>query len=138
MTVATTVSPRSAPRSRMRQREDRHDLVAVDHRAGGVDRQAAVGVAVVGDAEVGAVLDDGGLEPVQVGGAAAVVDVEPVGLARRSTIDLGAGRARTPRATTRRRRRAPRRGRPCSPSSRCGSTRQQMGDVAVGAVGVGR
>ena len=43
------------------QREDGQDLVAVDDGAGGVDGEAAVGVAVVGDAEVGAVLDDGGL-----------------------------------------------------------------------------
>ena len=55
-----------------------------------VHGEAAVGVAVVRDAEVGAVLDDGGLEQVQVGGAAAVVDVEAVGLGADGD-DLGAG-----------------------------------------------
>ena len=37
-------------------REDRQDLVAVDGVAGGVHGEAAVGVTVVRDAEVGAVL----------------------------------------------------------------------------------
>ena len=37
---------------------DGQDLVAVHHRAGGVDGQAPVGVAVQRDAEVGAVLED--------------------------------------------------------------------------------
>ena len=64
MTVATTVSSASRPRSRMRQREHGQDLVAVDDRAVGVDRQAPVGVAVVGDADVGAVLDDRGAQRV--------------------------------------------------------------------------
>src|SRR5690606_623854 len=41
--------------------------------------EAAVGVAVEGDAGVGAVLDHGGAETVDVGRSAAVVDVEPVG-----------------------------------------------------------
>ncbi len=41
-----------------RQRQDHHDGVAVDDLAGGVDRQAAIGVAVVGQSEVGAVLED--------------------------------------------------------------------------------
>ena len=39
-----------------RERADGQDLVAVDDLAGRVDGQAAVGVAVVRDAEVGAVL----------------------------------------------------------------------------------
>ena len=59
MTVATTVSPGSRPASRSSTAEDRHDLVAVDRLARGGDGQAAVGVAVVGDAGVGAVLDHG-------------------------------------------------------------------------------
>ncbi len=62
------------------QRQHGEDLVAVDLRAGAVDREAAVRVAVVRDAEVGAVLDHGLLEEPQVGGAAAVVDVEAVRL----------------------------------------------------------
>jgi hypothetical protein len=40
-----------------RDREDRHDLVAVDDRRRRVDREAAVGVAVVGDSEVGTRLE---------------------------------------------------------------------------------
>ena len=36
-----------------RHRQDRHDLVAVDDAAARVHREAAVGVAVVGDADVG-------------------------------------------------------------------------------------
>ena len=47
MTVATSVSSASAPRSRMASARMRHDLVAVDDRARRVDREAPVGVAVV-------------------------------------------------------------------------------------------
>ncbi len=68
------------------------DLVAVDLLAGAVHGQAAVGVAVVRDAEVGAVLDHGRLEQAEVGGAAAVVDVEAVGLgADRDDLRAGPG-----------------------------------------------
>ena len=45
-----------------REREDREELVAVDDVALGVDRQAAVGVAVEREADVGAVLEDGRLQ----------------------------------------------------------------------------
>ena len=72
-----------------RQGEDRHDLVPVDLAAGGVHGEAAVGVAVVGDPEVGPELDDGPLEGLQVGRAAAVVDVQAVGL-RADDVHLGA------------------------------------------------
>jgi hypothetical protein len=61
-----------------RQREDGQDLVPVDLLARVVDRQAPVGVAVVRDAEVGAVLQDRRLDLVEVGGPVAVVDVEAV------------------------------------------------------------
>ena len=44
-----------------------------------VDGQAAVGVAVEGEPDVGAVLEHGRADGVEVGGAAAVVDVEAVG-----------------------------------------------------------
>jgi hypothetical protein len=64
-----------------RQREDRHDLVAVDLLALRVHGQAAVGVAVEGDPHVGAPQADGLLQLGHVGGAVAVVDVQPVGLA---------------------------------------------------------
>ena len=59
---------------------------------GGVDGEAAVGVAVVGEAEVGAVLDDRGLQRTQVGRAAALVDpvAVAVGVDRD---DVGAGPA---------------------------------------------
>ncbi len=46
----------------------------------GVDGQAAVGVAVVGQTQVGAVREHGLAQRVEVRRAAAVVDVEPVGL----------------------------------------------------------
>ncbi len=61
ITVATTVSPVSC-RPRAAQRADGQDPVAVDDLAVGGDRQAAVGVAVVGQAEVGTGLADGGLQ----------------------------------------------------------------------------
>ena len=48
--------------------------------AAGVDGQAAVGVAVVGQAEVGAVGHHRLLQRLHVRGPAAVVDVQPVGL----------------------------------------------------------
>ena len=64
-----------------RQRADRQDRVAVDDVAVGRDRQAAVGVAVVGDADVGTVRPDGLDQRAEVGGADAVVDVPAVGLA---------------------------------------------------------
>ncbi len=46
MTVATTVSSCSSPRDLMRQGQHGEDLVPVDHGAGVVHRQAAVGVPV--------------------------------------------------------------------------------------------
>src|SRR6185437_17167497 len=55
------------------------DRVAVDDLAGGVDGQAAVGVAVVRQADVGAVLQDRSPHHVQMCRAATVVDVQPVG-----------------------------------------------------------
>ncbi len=71
--------------------EDGDDLVAVHLVAVGVGGQAAVGVAVQGDAEVGLVLLHRGAQPVQVGGADAVVDVEAGGLGPQGVDDLGAG-----------------------------------------------
>ncbi|GAA4948462.1 hypothetical protein GCM10023238_13460 [Streptomyces heliomycini] len=52
--------------------------------------QAPVGVAVVRDAQRGPVLDDRGLQPAEVGRAAAVVDVEPVRVGADGD-DLGPG-----------------------------------------------
>ncbi len=77
--------------------EDGEDLVAVDDVALVVDRQAAVGVAVEGEAGVGTVLDDGTLEGPQVRRSAAVVDVEAVG-GRVDRDHLGAGVAQRERA----------------------------------------
>ena len=54
-----------------RQREDGEDLVAVDDLAGRVDGQATVGVAVEGEPDVGAVLEHGLLQHVEVGRPAA-------------------------------------------------------------------
>src|SRR5699024_5499360 len=56
-----------------------HDLVAVDHLAGGVDGQTPVRVAVVRQAQVGAVRAHRGADVVEVGGTAVVVDVVAVG-----------------------------------------------------------
>ena len=74
------------------------------------------------------------LRCVEVGRAVAVVDVEAVGLAADDG-DLGAGLAEGLAAR-------PREAAPwaasmttCSPSSRCGQAVEQVGDVAVGAVG---
>ncbi len=61
------------------QREDHHDRVAVDNLTGGIDGQAPVGIAVVGQAEVGAVVQDRRAQHVQMRRAAAVVDVQAVG-----------------------------------------------------------
>src|SRR6202042_3070647 len=59
-------------------RQHGQDLISVDHLPGGVDGQAAVGVAVVRDADVGSLGPDHGRDRVQVGGAAAGVDVVTV------------------------------------------------------------
>ena len=72
-----------------RDREDRHDAVAVDDLAVGVDCETAIGVAVVRDAHVGAVLEHGGLQLVEVRRADAVVDVHAVGVGPDDD-DLGA------------------------------------------------
>ncbi len=117
-----------------RQREHGEDLVAVDLVTGVVHGQAAVGVAVVRDAEVRAVLDDRGLELVQVGRAAAVVDVEAVRLGA-DRDDLGAGPGE-------RLRRDPR-GRAVrfvqddlQPVEPVGQHREQVGDVLLEALRV--
>ena len=57
-----------------------HDLVAIDQTALLVHRQAAVGVAVEGDADVVAAGLYHGGQAVHVGGAAPLVDVHPVGV----------------------------------------------------------
>ena len=67
---------RSTPRC---EREDRHDLVAVDDRAVFVDREHAVAVAVERDAEVELSGGDAVLQRGEVGRAAADVDVGAVG-----------------------------------------------------------
>ncbi len=73
-----------------RQGEHGEDLVPVHLLAGVVHGEAPVGVPVVRDAQVGPVLDDGGLDLVQVRGPAPVVDVEPVRLGT-DRDDLGPG-----------------------------------------------
>ena len=90
--MATTVSSTSSPGLGQAEGEDREQLVAVDVVALVVDGQAAVRVAVEGDADVGPVLDHGRLQRGEVGGAAAVVDVEPVRLGT-DHHDLGARRS---------------------------------------------
>ena len=62
------------------EREDPQELVAVNEPARAVDRDAPVGVAVEGEADVGPVLDDRLGERRRVGRAAAAVDVVAVGL----------------------------------------------------------
>ena len=70
------------------QREHGEDLVPVDHYPVGADREAPVGVPVVRDTSVRAVLEDRRGQRVQVGRAAAQVDVRPVRL-RADRDDLG-------------------------------------------------
>ena len=79
-----------------RQRQDGEDLVAVDDLAAPVHREAAVGVTVQGEADVGAVLEDRGLQHLEVGRPAALVDVGAVGLGA-DRDDLGTGVAQRPR-----------------------------------------
>ncbi len=73
------VGPQRGPLPQ-RQRQHREDLVAVDLLTGVVHGQAPVGVPVVRDPQRGPVLDDRGLQPVEVRRTAPVVDVEPVRL----------------------------------------------------------
>ena len=54
ITVTTTVSPGSRPRALAVEGADGDELVAVDQRAGVVDGQHPVGVAVEGQPDVGA------------------------------------------------------------------------------------
>ena len=61
------------------QCQDRHDVVAVHDGTGRVHGQAAVGVAVQCDTQVGAVLDNRRLQSLDVGRAGVVVDIEAVG-----------------------------------------------------------
>ncbi len=70
ITVATTVSLDNRPLSRIASARIGEDLVAVDELTVRVDRQAAVGVAVEGDAQVGAVADHLTAQTLQVGGSA--------------------------------------------------------------------
>ena len=84
-----------------RQRQDHHDRVTVDDLAGGIDRQAPVGVAVVRQTQVGTVGDHRRSHRIQVCRPAAVVDVETVGFGVDGD-DVGAGRAVGPRCGRRR------------------------------------
>ena len=79
MTVATTASPLSSPRALQAERDQRHQLVAVDQLALLVDDDQPVGVAVEREADVGAARDHRFLEQLRMGRAAVVVDVEAVG-----------------------------------------------------------
>ena len=103
--MATTVSAGSVAGVAHRQRQHGQQLVPVDDLARGVHGQAAVGVPVEREPDVGAVLDDRPLQQPEVGGAAAVVDVQAVGLgadrddvgtrlAQRQRPDLGRGAVR--------------------------------------------
>ena len=91
MTVTTTVSSRQQAALVQVDRADADDVVAVDELALGVDGQDAVGVAVEGQAEVGAPLRHRLLQVAGIGRAAPGVDVGAVGL-RVQHRDLGAER----------------------------------------------
>ena len=58
MTVLTSVFFASVPCASMSKAGNGHDVVPVDQRALFIAEQNAVGVAVVGDAQVGAMLPD--------------------------------------------------------------------------------
>ena len=79
MTVATTVLPRKVPCGQVFQGDDGQDVIAVDQLAALVAEEDAVGVAVVGEAEVGLVLADQLAKMFRVHGAAVPVDVGAVG-----------------------------------------------------------
>ena len=49
------------------ERQNRHDLVAVDDGSGVVNHEAAVGIAVVSNAGIGLVLEHGGLKSTEMG-----------------------------------------------------------------------
>ncbi len=136
ITVATSVSPARVPCSLKATARIAMIWSPSTSRPAGVDRQAAVGVTVEGDAEVGACLDDGGLQRLDVGGAVAVVDVDAVGLAADER-DPGTGLAEGARGDL--------------GGGAVGGVdddvqalepvrqdREQVGDVAVGAVGQAR
>ena len=121
ITVVTSVLDASSPASciasaRITMMASPSMIVAV-----GIDGQAAVGVAVMGQAEVGAVREHHRLlQRLHMGGAAAVVDVQPVGFCvdrddvRRPRPGTPAARRSTRRRWRSRRRRSGRRGGWCS------------------------
>ena len=80
MTVTATPSPAQPAAGAEVQRRQRHQLVAVDHRALAVHRQHPVAVAVEGEADVVSPGAHALGERVHVSRAAAVVDVAAVGL----------------------------------------------------------
>ena len=116
------------------QGEDGHDLVAVDDLAGRVDGQAAVGVAVVGDAQRRRrARRPRACRLLQVRRPAAVVDVEAVRARRRSRRPRRRPARRPPA-----RPRWPRRWRVDDDLQAVEPVRQrreQVGDVALAAVG---
>ena len=59
--------------------EDREDVIAVDHVAEAIDREAAIGIAVVRDARIGAVLLDRRDEILEMRASAVLVDVVAIG-----------------------------------------------------------
>ena len=71
--------------------EQTDELIAVDHIAGGVDRHAAVGIAVEGEADVGATLGHRRREGRRGGRSATEIDVQPVRFGK-DDFDVGAGR----------------------------------------------
>ena len=79
MTVTATPSPGSLPVLAQVQGGEGDELVAVDDGPGAVDRQHAVAVAVQREADRVAAVDDRLRQRVDVGRAAALVDVASVG-----------------------------------------------------------
>ncbi len=71
--------------------EQADQLVAVDDVPGGVDRDAPVGIAVEGEADVGAPLGHGRRQRRRGGRPATEIDVQPVGLGE-DDLDPGPGR----------------------------------------------
>ena len=62
------------------QRAEQHDLVAVHILPLFIDGQTAVGVAVIGNADIGAAAQHRFLQIFQMGGAAVVIDIHAVRL----------------------------------------------------------
>ena len=134
ITVTTSVSWASVPASRIASARTAMIWSPSTTSPVGVDREAPVGVAVVRDPEVGAVLADRGRSSRQGGSSRTVVDVQPSGSAPIAITSAPA--RRRPRARPARRRRG--RSRPRPQAVEPVRQRRAGAHVPLGGVGAGR